>query len=310
VTGPLGHDPREIGGRACRPMSMVLVAGTGTDVGKTWVSARLLEAWRRAGNSVAARKPAQSFECVSDEAGDLPAAVGHTGDLPARSDHPTDAEVLGAASGEPPSVVCPTSRWYPVPLAPPMAADALGAAPFTVAELVGELTWPGRSVAVGLIETAGGVRSPQADDGDVVDLGRLVRPDAVVLVAPSGLGAINGVRMGVEVLAGVPGPAGRPVPVYVVLNRFDPQADLHRRNREWLVQRCGLDVTPAVPEALDQLATRLSRSRGSAGRAVVDDRGGAPDAARAGRASSERGGSRSGPPPPATTTSPRPGSAS
>ena len=38
-----------------RPGVLVVVAGTGTDVGKTWVAARLLEHWRRAGLSVAAR---------------------------------------------------------------------------------------------------------------------------------------------------------------------------------------------------------------------------------------------------------------
>jgi len=200
-----------------RPAVVVLVAGTGTDVGKTWVSARLLEAWRRAGLSVAARKPAQSF------------AVGSG---------PTDAEVLGAASGEDPATVCPPARWYPIPLAPPMAADALGLPGPTVSDLVGAIAWPAPAADVGLVETAGGVRSPQADDGDVLDMAAAIVPDRIVLVADAGLGTINAVRLSMGALgagAGAGAGAGdqRPPP-FVVLNRYDPSSDLHRRNLAWL----------------------------------------------------------------------------
>jgi len=218
-----------------RPGRLVLVAGTGTGVGKTWVAARVAAGLRAAGLRVAARKPAQSFGPGDDPAG-------------------TDAAVLGAATGEPPGRVCPPHRWYEVAMAPPMAAAALGRPAVTAALLVAELTWdPGTDV--GLVETAGGVRSPQADDADVVDLVRLLRPDLVLLVGDAGLGTINGVRLGLEALStegtapgtapgGTPagGPVPGPVPVVVVLDRFDPAEDLHRRNADWLVRRCGLEV--------------------------------------------------------------------
>ncbi len=213
-----------------RPAVIVLVAGTGTDVGKTWVSARLLEAWRRAGLSVAARTPAQSF------------AVGSG---------PPDAEVLAAASGEDPTTVCPPARWYALPLAPPMAADALGLPPPTVAELVGELAWPSPAVDVGLVETAGGIRSPQADDGDVLDMVSALAPDRVVLVADAGLGTINAVRLSVGALD------ERPTPV-VVLNRYDPSSDLHRRNLAWLRDVDAMTVTEVTEAGLVALATGLA----------------------------------------------------
>jgi len=219
-----------------RPGVLVLVAGTGTEVGKTWVSARLLEAWRRAGLTAAARKPAQSFD-------------PGTG--------PTDAEVLAAASGERPEQVCPPGRSYPVALAPPMAADALGLVPPTVAELASELSWPD-GVDVGVVESAGGVRSPQADDGDVVELARALDPDAVVLVADAGLGTINAVRLAVGALAGAARPGRGALPVVVVLNRFDAGTDLHGRNHAWLAGRDGLDVVPGDPAGLALLATRLA----------------------------------------------------
>jgi len=206
-----------------RPDRLVLVCGTGTEVGKTWVSARLLAELRSRGCTVAARKPAQSYD------------VDHAG---GRLGGATDAELLAAASGEHAGEVCHSFRSYHRAMAPPIAAEALGLPPFTVADLAGELDWPPDGVDVGLVETAGGVRSPQADDGDVRDLVAALRPDLVVLVADAGLGTINGIRMSMDALAGSVG--GLPaVPVAVVLNRYDGNHEIHRRNHAWLATRDG-----------------------------------------------------------------------
>lgn len=200
------------------PERLVLIVGTGTEVGKTWVACRLARALRRRGLIVAARKPAQSYE-PSDDLSD------------------TDAALLAHATGDHPAVVCPQHRWYPVAMAPPMAAEALARRPFTVADLVSELAWP-PAVGVGLVEAAGGVRSPIADDGDSVALAGALRPDRVVLVADAGLGTINGVRLSVAALE----QSGSSAPVTVVLNRFDGDDELHLRNHEWLTARDGYDV--------------------------------------------------------------------
>jgi dethiobiotin synthetase len=197
---------------AHRPERLVLVVGTGTEVGKTWVACRLARALRRRGLVVAARKPAQSYDPGDDLAD-------------------TDAALLAHATGDHPAIVCPQHRWYPVAMAPPMAADALGRPPFTVADLVDELTWP-PGLGVGLVEAAGGVRSPVADDGDGVTLAEALHPERVVLVADAGLGTINGIRLSLAALAGWP--------VSVVLNRFDPADDLHARNLAWLAERDGV----------------------------------------------------------------------
>jgi len=209
-----------------RPERLVLVCGTGTEVGKTWVSARLLVELRRRGLSVAARKPAQSFD------------VDHRG---GRLGGATDAELLGGASGELPEEVCRSFRSYHRAMAPPIAAEALGLPPFSTADLVGELDWPDAGSDVGLVETAGGVRSPQADDGDVCDMVRAVSPDLVVLVSDAGLGTINSVRMSMDALSAAPG--GSPaVPVVVVLNRYDGNHEIHRRNHVWLGDRDGYRI--------------------------------------------------------------------
>ncbi len=210
----------------------MLVCGTGTEVGKTWVCGRLLTELRSRGVTVAARKPAQSFDVDSEGR---------------RLGGPTDAERLGAASGESPEVVCRPLRSYRRAMAPPMAAEALGLPPFTVADLVGELAWPDNAVAVGVVEMAGGVRSPQASDGDTTDLVTALAPDAVVLVADAGLGTINSVHLSMDALATATDRLPTTTTV-VVLDRYDGHHDIHRRNRDWLSGRNGYRVVVAPGE--------------------------------------------------------------
>lgn len=193
-------------------MRLVVVTGTGTDIGKTWFAAATLQEARTRGRRVAARKPVQSFE---------PGATV------------TDADVLGDATGETPTTVCPPHRWVPLAMAPPMAAEALGRPPFTIADLVAELTAPPGAELV-VVEGAGGPRSPLACDGDTVDLARALAPVAVVVVADAGLGTINAVRLCAEALHGHR--------IVVALNRFDPGDGLHVRNLDWLRTHGGLEV--------------------------------------------------------------------
>lgn len=202
-----------------RPKQVVVVTGTGTEVGKTWVAARLTRQLTESGSRVVVRKPAQSFDAA---------------------DELTDAHLLADASGGSAESVCPPHRWYPVPMAPPMAAEALGLEPPAIQELLDELegAWPAEQVDVGIVEGAGGVASPQAVDGDTADLARSLRADRVVLVADAGLGTINAVRLSVAALA--------PIPVLVLLNRYDNSDALHGANRSWLQARNGVDVAVDV----------------------------------------------------------------
>jgi dethiobiotin synthetase len=208
-----------------RPGMLVFVTGTGTDIGKTWWTAATARELRNAGVTVAARKPVQS---------------GAPGTA-------TDADVLGAATGEDPATVCSPRRTYPLAWAPPMAARELGEPGFSTADLAGGIVWPD-GTDVGLVEGVGGPRSPISDDGDNVDLVHLVAPDLVVLVADAGLGAINAVRLSLAALAGFP--------VVVALNRFTGD-DLHERNREYLTQVVGAEVV-SEPRALAALLRRPS----------------------------------------------------
>jgi dethiobiotin synthetase len=224
--------------RAARPPVVVVVAGTGTEVGKTWVAALVARELRSAGVTVGARKPAQSFE---------------------PGDARTDAHELADATGEPVTAVVPEHRWYDVPMAPPMAAEVLGRPSFTIADLVEELVWPDPVPSVGLVESAGGVRSPLADDGDTVDLVDGLRPELVVVVADAGLGTINDVRLAVDALSH----AARDAEVVVLLNHFDEDVELHRRNLEWLSSREGFDVATTTAALGQRVRARLLGTLGA-----------------------------------------------
>jgi dethiobiotin synthetase len=98
----------------------------------------------------------------------------------------------------------------------------------TLADLLHEVRWPYPEVDVAWLETVGGPRSPIGSDGDAVDLVAAVRPREVVLVADAGLGTINAVRLSVAPFRDL---GHEPI---VLLNRFDSDDDLHRRNAAWL----------------------------------------------------------------------------
>ena len=202
---------------------VVFVTGTGTEIGKTWVTARLLEMGRRQGVAVSAVKPVQSF------------APGET----------TDAEVLAEAAGVNPEDVSPRHRWYGAPLAPPMAAESLGLEPFSIADLAAEITPPATGTL--LVEGAGGPRSPLADDGDSTDMAVAVGAERILLVADAELGTINASLLAAEAFQGCP--------VTLFLNRYDDASELHRRNAAWLRESSGLDVTTDIETLFERVTS-------------------------------------------------------
>lgn len=228
--------------------------GTGTEIGKTWAAAGLARVLRKRGLAVRACKPVQSHDPAE----------------PA----PTDAEALADATGQSPDAVCPPERTYPVPLAPPMAAAKLGRACPGLDELaricrsgpapVGVKAGVGDGGGVGaggtgasdaeespggaglcIVEGAGGLYSPLAADGDNLGLIERLDPDRVVVVAPAGLGAIHAV---VACAAGLA--PRRPL---VFLNRFDPGAEVHRLNLDWLTAVRGLTAVTSLRDLADHV---------------------------------------------------------
>lgn len=213
------------------PDSTVFVTGTNTEVGKTWLTARVAESLRAAGHEVIARKPVMSFD---------------------PADELTDADVLSSATGEPKGDICPIYRRYELPMAPPIAAEALGCPPFTIEELITDLSLP--SAGIALVEGVGGPRSPLASDGDSVAFIDLLQPDHVVLVAPSRLGAINDVLTSRDALG---------IDPLVFLNHFDPDNDLQGRNLSWLREKEGLVVVTEPAEIAQRLIPTAANNVGA-----------------------------------------------
>lgn len=199
-----------------RPSLLIGVIGTNTEVGKTWVTAQLLATLKLRGARVAARKPVQSY---------------------GPDDINTDAALLAGASGEDVADICPAHRCYPLALAPPMAAHALGRGPVLMAEILSEIRWPA-NIDMGFVETVGGVRSPLSCDGDSLDLLRRLEVDRMLLVADAELGTINAVRLTLAAVGATP--------TVVFLNRFRGDNELHELNRRWLIERDQLTVITDV----------------------------------------------------------------
>jgi dethiobiotin synthetase len=216
-----------------RPEVLVVIAGTGTEVGKTWVGCALASELRRRGVVVAARKPAQSFDAEAPT-------------------EPGDAERLAAATGEDVADVCPPWRSYGKAMAPPMAAESMGRPAFSLRELLDELRWPA-GTKVGLVEQAGGAGSPQAADGDGVDMVDLLQPDLVVLVARPGLGTLSDISLASRAMG-----AARMV---AYLNRFEGGEEVHVANRRWLRERLGLVVVISPAELAGVVEPLVGRGR-------------------------------------------------
>ena len=226
-------DPAAAPEAQARPDVVVFVAGTGTEVGKTWAAAELTRVLRDRNCVVAACKPVQSYD--PDEAG------------------PTDAAALAAATGQHPDDVCPPEHTYPVPLAPPMAARKLGRICPTVDQLAAGCRF-GATVDIGLVEGVGGLYSPLASDGHNLDLINRIEPDLVIVVASASLGGIHD-----SMACTLPLSAYRHA---VFLNRFDTRIEVHALNVQWL-RDAGLAVATNLSEMADIVCTALrGRPRG------------------------------------------------
>jgi dethiobiotin synthetase len=146
----------------------VLVTGTDTGVGKTWVACGLAHAIRHAGRSVTAVK------AVETGCAERPA--------------PTEDGVrLAAATGQ----TAPTRalRRFRAPIAPAPAADLEGLT-LNLDELAAEIGAATGTSQLLLLEGAGGLLSPLGWDWNAVDLAQAFQATALV-VASDRLGSIN-----------------------------------------------------------------------------------------------------------------------
>jgi dethiobiotin synthetase len=157
-------------------LTVLIVTGTGTGVGKTVTTAALTSAARQAGIDVAVCKPVQTGTAIGDD--DL-AEVTRLSGL---------NRVVGLAR-------------YPQPLAPLAAAEQAGTSLPTRRNVLKLIRAIDRPEQLTLVEGAGGLLVELAEEGVTLrdlaaDLGA-----AVLVVATAGLGTLNHTALTMESLA-------------------------------------------------------------------------------------------------------------
>jgi dethiobiotin synthetase len=162
-------------------VTAIFVTGTGTDVGKTFLSAALIRHWRAAGRAVAAFKPVVSgFDPTTSQA--------------------SDPSVLLTALGRPISDIETISPWrFAAPLSPDMAAAREGRA-LDFDAIVEFSRRAATSADRVLIEGVGGIMVPLDERHTVLDWMSALRLP-VLLVAGSYLGTISHTLTALRVLA-------------------------------------------------------------------------------------------------------------
>lgn len=156
-------------------MAALFITGTGTDVGKTYVTAGLIRALRTRGRAVEVLKPVVS---------------GFDPQAPDGSDPAVLLKASGIAWS--PEALEHISPWrFAAPLSPPLAAQREGRTldSAEVIALCRDRIALARDRLL-LIEGAGGVMSPLDDDRTMLDLAKALKTP-VLLVAGSYLGTIS-----------------------------------------------------------------------------------------------------------------------
>jgi dethiobiotin synthetase len=217
-------------------VTRIVVLGTGTGVGKTWVTRTLTKALRRAGAWVVALKPVETGVDLAIE---------------------SDAAKLASASTRSP---LPPPFVFPDPISPHLAARRAGGSialePIVqyVVHHENELTSHVTSFCI--IECAGGCFSPLAPGVTNEALARALEPAIWILVAPDALGVLHDV----SATLGALGSRGR-MPDYVVLSAArEPDASTGTNARELASLGIAAPVASVGhgdERALDELAGRL-----------------------------------------------------
>jgi dethiobiotin synthetase len=225
-------------------MAGLFVTGTDTGVGKTVLSAALLAAMRAAGEDVIAHKP----------------AVTGLGEPPEEDGQlwPADHELLGAAAAMAPEQITP--RRYAAAVAPPLAAEIAGER-VTRDELLESARAAlasasqadrDRAPRMLVVEGAGGLLSPLADDLTVCDLAVALGLPLLIAARP-GLGTINHTLLTLQSARA----AGLSVCAVVLTPWPEQPSRLESYNRETIARLGVVDVEVLARSAgadIDELA--------------------------------------------------------
>jgi dethiobiotin synthetase len=204
---------------------VLVVSGTGTEVGKTVVTAAVAALAVARGERVAVVKPAQT--------GELP---GQTGDL----------EAVRRLSGV--SLTRELAR-FPDPLSPAAAARTADQPPLDLAEVAVVVKQLAASVDLVLVEGAGGLLVRYDPAGaTIADLAAMLAAPVLVVVS-AGLGTLNHTALTLEALS-----ARRLLPAGVVIGSWPSRPGLaERANLTDLAVIAGRPLAGALPAGAGRL---------------------------------------------------------
>ncbi|CAM5320492.1 dethiobiotin synthase [Streptomyces xanthochromogenes] len=215
-------------------MTILVVSGTGTEIGKTITTAAVAALALAGGRSVAVLKPAQTG-----------VAPGEPGDV---------AEVRRLA-GE--AVTGAELARFPEPLAPNTSARRAGMTPVGPAEVAEAAAKLATEHDLVLVEGAGGLLVRFDDEGGTLaDAARLLGAP-VLVVTPAGLGTLNSTALTGEALR------ARDIEFAgVVVGSWPAEPDLASRcNLADLPESAGAPLLGTVPEGAGRLAPADFRTR-------------------------------------------------
>ena len=225
---------------SAKPPRGIFITGTGTGVGKTYVGCLIAAELCASGHRVGVYKP-------------LASGCTQQGDTLVSQ----DALELWEAAGRPENLdwVCP--QRFAMPLAPHLAARAEGREVDAVLIRSGLARWRDQCDIV-IVEGAGGLLSPVADDEDVADVARDFGYP-MLIVAPNVLGVINATLQ--TLTAAIVNCPDVPV-AGIVLSQTapdgtDPSVASNRAELTRRVSRLGLLVLADVAHGADQFDTRV-----------------------------------------------------
>lgn len=195
--------------------SAFFVTGTDTEVGKTYVSVRLLRALRAAGHTVLAMKPVAAG-CEEQQGAWLN----------------SDVEALRQAASFPVPRAVMNPYCFQPPISPHLAAEEAGEAiePARLRQSLAKLQTQAELV---LVEGAGGWYSPISRTQTMADLALELKLP-VLLVVGLRLGCLNHALLTTEAIRR----SGSPFLGWVA-NCVDPEMSRQEQNLEWLTQHLG-----------------------------------------------------------------------
>ncbi|AXG76663.1 dethiobiotin synthase [Streptomyces paludis] len=214
-------------------MPVIIVSGTGTEIGKTVVTAAVAAAALAGGRSVAVLKPAQTG-----------LGPGEPGDV-------AEAARLAGA------VTAVELARYPDPLAPATAARRAGAAPVRPHEIAEAAEKLAAEHDVVLVEGAGGLLVRFDERGATLADAAVLLRAPVLVVAPAGLGTLNATALTTEALR-----ARALTPLGVVIGSWPDTPGLAERcNLSDLPEAAGAPLLGAVPTGAGALPPAEFRTR-------------------------------------------------